>query len=224
MPWEQSLIDNLDAAFNESDVRGFTFDAVSNEARLLLEVLALPEAGPIDPDVRRVILMSGIARIEIRLRLDTAEPGPVIPLASLDALSRFFDSLTFADSMYGWEFVDVEQPSAWWTGDTSLIATGASPAASHTLLWFTECGDGTERFALGGVVEFADMDVERADGTPIALEDFALAGARWWKAFNDRDPRLSVPAQHGVSRAARTWWPDRTRESVVVEAGEWDRG
>lgn len=221
--WGQSLIDKLDAALNEASVRGFAFDG--DEARLLLEVLALTEDGRVDPDVRRVIVMSGVGRIDIRLRLDEPEPGPgpLIPVPSLDALQRFFDSLTFAHSMYGWAFVDVQDPNQWWSGETSLSVPGSSAATdSHTLLWFTECGDGTKVYALGGIVAFTTMSVERANGSPIALQEFADDGARWWKAFSAGDPQVSGQAQQATSQAAQVWWPARRARSAVVPAGEWN--
>ena len=40
------------------------------EARLLVEVEALPEVGPIDPDPRRAIVMSSVESIEVTVRSD----------------------------------------------------------------------------------------------------------------------------------------------------------
>jgi hypothetical protein len=54
--WDQGLIDRLDLAFNESQVCGLHFDQARAEARLLVEVLALPQVGLTDPDPRRVVV------------------------------------------------------------------------------------------------------------------------------------------------------------------------
>lgn len=109
MEWGQELVDQLDLALNESQAGGLRFDADAAEARLLIEVLALPEVGPIDRDPRRVLVLSGVSSIEVILRADRGGAlGPVLPLESLDALERFFTSLAQADAMYGWSFIDVE--------------------------------------------------------------------------------------------------------------------
>jgi hypothetical protein len=43
--WDQWFVDLLDLALNESRVCGLQYDAEAAEARLRLEVLALPETG-----------------------------------------------------------------------------------------------------------------------------------------------------------------------------------
>ncbi len=79
--WNQRLVDGLDLALNESQVCGLRFDAPARVAQLLLEVAALPEVGPIDPDPRRLLLLAGVSRIEVILRHEQGqEPGPVVPL------------------------------------------------------------------------------------------------------------------------------------------------
>jgi hypothetical protein len=60
--WNRKLVDQLDLAFNESTVCGLQFDESAAEARLLVEVLALPEVGPIDRDPRRVWSCSPMLR------------------------------------------------------------------------------------------------------------------------------------------------------------------
>ena len=66
--WDQRFVDLLDVAFNESRVCGLQFDAGAAEARLRLEVLALPETGhprPLDADPRRVVVLSGVPAVEV---------------------------------------------------------------------------------------------------------------------------------------------------------------
>jgi hypothetical protein len=214
--WDQGLVDRLDLALNESTVCGLRYDADAGEARLLIEVDALPEAGPIDPDPRRVVVMSPVESIEVTLRTHRVDGyGPVMPLDSFDDLERFFAGLKWANAMYGWEFVDVADPGPAWQVEPSLQARRGGGVAAHSLRWFTECGktsgDGEPRsYVLQGVVWFADLRVERADARPVSLEEFAADARRWWDAFQGRDARVSVAAQRQAHAGAASWrsWPD----------------
>lgn len=171
--WSWPLGHRLDLAFNESQVCGLQFDHERAEARLFVEVLALPEVGPIDPDPRRVAVFSDVSVVEVVLRRDdVSDLGPVLALASLDAVESFFVSLGQADAMYGWSFFDVEDPGEKWNVSPSLVLQGsAADAPVHTMLWSTECGrpgsgDEWECYFLQGVIRFSDLRVERADGRP----------------------------------------------------------
>ena len=212
MEWGQDLVDQLDLALNESQVCGLRFDAGAAEARLLLEVLALPEAGPIDRDPRRVLVLAGVSSIEVVLRADRdGALGPVLPLESLDALERFFASLGQADAMYGWSFIDRDSAGEVWNVAASLAAASSEPqAAGHTLHWFIECGrpgpgEDWERFLVQGVIRFGSLRIERADGRPVPLEEFLADARRWWDAFERRDARLSADAQRQAQAGAASW-------------------
>jgi hypothetical protein len=210
--WVGELTDRLDVALNESQVCGLSFDADAAEARLLVEVLALPEVGPIDRDPRRVLVLSAVASIDVMLRSEGDNVlGPVLPLESLDALEAFFASLGQADAMYGWKFIDRGDVGEDWEGPASLALASSQPqAAGHTLHWFTECGrpgptKDWERFYLQGVIRFGNMRVERADARPVPLEEFVAGGRRWWEAFERRDSRLSGDAQLQAQAGAASW-------------------
>jgi hypothetical protein len=139
--WDQGLIDQLDLALNESTVCGLRYDADLGEARLLIEVEALPEVGPIDRDPRRAVVMSSVESIEVTVRRDRVGGyGPVVPLGSLDDLEQFFAGLSWAHPMYGWEFVDVAVPGPAWQVEPSLRVKPGRGVAAHSLRWFTECG------------------------------------------------------------------------------------
>jgi hypothetical protein len=178
---------------------------------VLLEVLALPEIGPIDPDPRRVMVLSEVSSMEVTLRREMrSEPGPVLPLESLDALETFFASLGNADAMYGWSFIDVADVSDNWKASPSLVEQTTRQQASHTLHWFTECGrpgaeDTWERYGLQGVIHFESLRVERADSRPVPLEEFEADARRWWKAFNGHDARLSSEAQQRAQVGVASW-------------------
>lgn len=212
--WSRELADRLDLALNESQACGLSFDADAAEARLLVEVLALPEAGPIDRDPRRVLVLSGVASIEVILRAEGDDGlGQVLPLESLGALEEFFTSLGQADAMYGWEFIDRGEAGGVWDVPASLSVVSSEPqAAGHTLHWFTECGrpgpgpeKDWEHFFLQGVIRFGNLRVERADARPVPLEEFAADGRRWWDAFERREIRLSGDAQLQAQAGAASW-------------------
>lgn len=127
MDWSKDVIDGLDVALNEADVRAIRYDAATAEAELLVDVAALPETGPIDSDARRVIRMSGVTTLEFRLTRDDGSHGPVLPIASLDAVHEMFETAAWAYSMYGWAFVDIADPQAWCRAEPS----GRSRSSSH---------------------------------------------------------------------------------------------
>jgi hypothetical protein len=153
-----------------------------------------------------------VSVVELVLRRDE-EPdlGPVLPLASLDAVESFFASLEQADAMCGWSFFDVEAPGVRWNVSPSLVLRGSTEVASaHTMRWFTECArpvprDGCERYFLQGVIRFNDLRVERADGRPVSVEEFTADARRWWEAFRGHDPRLSTEAQTQANANAASW-------------------
>jgi hypothetical protein len=209
--WNQQVVDGLDLALNEARVCGLRFDPSRAEASLLLEVLALPEIGPIDPDPRRVTVLSEVSSLEVILQREMRSgPGPVLPLESLDALETFFASLGNADAMYGWSFIDVADPSDNWKVSPSLLEQTSLQQAKHTLHWFTECGrpgpeDRWEGYGLQGVIHFESLRVERADSRSVPLEEFEADARRWSNAFNSRDARLSGDAQQRAQASATSW-------------------
>ncbi len=226
--WDQGLIDRLDLALNESTVCGLRYDVDRGEARLLVEVEALPEVGSIDRDPRRAIVLSSVESIEVTLRSDRVGGyGPVLPLGSLDDLEQFFAGLSWAHPMYGWKFVDVADPGPAWQVEPSLRVGAGGGVAAHSLRWFTECSSaggtgGPGSYVLQGVVWFAELRVERADGSSLPLEGFLADGARWWKAFREGDSRLSVQGQREAASASLRWRHWSASSSVIVPAGEWD--
>jgi hypothetical protein len=226
--WDQGLIDRLDLALNESTVCGLLYDADRGEARLLIEVEALPEVGPIDRDPRRAVVMSSVESIEVTVRSDRVGGyGPVVPLGSLDDLEQFFAGLSWAHPMYGWELVDVTDPGPAWRVEPSLQVRPGRGVAAHSLRWFTECGSAgrtgePQGYVLQGTVRFADLRIERADPGSLPLGRFLADGARWWKAFREGDSRLSGQGQREAGSVSLRWrnWP--ASSSVIVPAGEWD--
>jgi hypothetical protein len=169
--------------------------------------------------------MSAVSSVEIILREDTPEGlGPVLPLASLDEVEALFRTVRWAHSMYGWAFIDITDISDQWLVRPSLVVPGKQSHAAHTLHWFTECGGGEGEdmmaYYLQGAIRFDGLRVERADGTPIPVNEFVAAGDRWWKAFSERDGRLSVQAQKDDAAAGSpSWRPQLAMETAIVPAG-----
>ena len=199
--------DELEVALNEATVAGLRAEpgaAVS----LLLHVLALPEEGPPDPDTRRALVFSGVSRVRVLLRRDVpgeVDYGPALRLADLAAVEEFFASLTRTGDLYGWEFLDAPDLVADWPPEVSLDLTlGPAGAGTRSLYWFNECGTADGSFCIEGLVEFTDVAARRADGTPLAIEDFVADGRRWWDAFHGGDPRVSPAAQRALP-ASPSW-------------------
>jgi hypothetical protein len=231
MQWTPELLGGLGGAVEEATVFGIVRDVDETVCRVLLEVVALPEIGPIDPDPRRVLVLSGVTCVEVLLRRDPAPAveglGPAIPLSSLGDLDRFFASLAWTYAMYSWEFIDdTENPKDRWPAEPSLRLVVEGGSGAHSFYWFTECGVEQNpgefvSYLLEGIIWFDHASVERGDGSALPLEEFIADAYRWWRAFREGDARLSVDAQRAATERAPSWRPDRgPRSTTFVPAGE----
>jgi len=217
--WDEDARQAVDATLSESDVLGIRPEPSSSWCDLLLHVLALPEAGPIDPDARRILRLTLPAQVSVLLRTETFVPrtgqmgsvgfGPVIPLADLDAVEDFFASLTWWESMCGWKFLDDQSLTDDWPDQPSLTLDVRRTAGSHLLYGFNECGPNegstTASYCIEGTVTFEDLEVLRADETPQPLAEFIADGRRYWHALHGRDERLSVEAQRAAQARTPSW-------------------
>jgi hypothetical protein len=199
--------DGLEAALDEATVVGLRAepdDAVS----LLLHVLALPEAGPPDPDTRRALVLSGVSRVRVLLRRDEpgqVDYGPALPLRDLAVVEEFFASLTRTGDLYGGEYLDAPDLCADWPPEVSLdLRHGSAGPETRSLYWFNECATADDTFCIEGVVEFSVAAIRRADGKTLPIEDFVADGRRWWHAFRAGDPRVSTAAQQTLPPSP-TW-------------------
>ena len=193
--------DGLEVALDEATVVGLR-DEPDGAVAVLLHVLALPVAGPPDPDTRRALVLLGVSRVRVLLRRDVpgqVDYGPALPLADLAAVEAFFASLTRTGDLYGGEYLDAPDLCADWPPEVSLdVTSGPAGAGTRSLYWFNECAAGDETFCVEGVMEFADVIVRRADGTPLPVAEFVADGRRWWQAFRTGDPRVSAEAQRAL--------------------------
>lgn len=196
MDWsDPRLRDRMDEALNEVEIVGVRQNAEGG-ADVHVLTLGLPADEPNPPDPRRILRCSGVGEIAVLLRSGLGEPRvdrPAIPLADLDELDRFFAELTWKDAMYGWRFIDVPGWTDDWPDPVSLRVRGPESAADHTLYWFTECGRSAPypgSFSLEGSVSFRRIEVLRANGTPVVLEDFFADAERGWdEVFARRSTR-----------------------------------
>lgn len=202
----------IDVALNEADVLGVRLDQAGAWCDLFLHVLALPEAGPLDRDARRILRLTMPGQVRVLLRPDRVEPdgyGPVIPLSGLDAVEDFFASLSWSGAMYGWKFLDDPSLTRDWPARPSLTVQIRPGQAPHSLYWFNECGrteaDASAAYCIEGTVTFQDLEVMRADASPQQLDEFIADGQRHWQALHHRDPRLSVEAQQSAQDGTPSW-------------------
>jgi hypothetical protein len=227
--WDDQEREGVDAALNEADVLGVRLESSGAWCDLLLHVLALPEAGPIDPDARRVLRLTSPTRVAVLLREERVVPrenrepgigyGPVIPLAGMAAAEEFFASLTWSGSMYGWKFLDDPSLTRDWPAGPSLAIDIRPGPGSHSLYWFNECGTTGHgepaAYCIEGTVTFEDLAVLRADGTPEPISEFVAGADRYWRALHGRDERLNVPAQRAAQDGTPSWRA-HLRNSVTI--------
>ena len=220
MRWDADTLAAFDAALNEANVLGVSLEPTGAWCDLLLHVLALPETGPLERDARRILRLTFPAEVKIMLRAwQQAGNGPVVPLADLDEVENFFASLTWADAMYGWRFLDAPELADDWPAQPGLDLTVRDGAGSHSLYWFSECGrnlgDSPAGYCIEGLVTFEDLQVFRADESPQPL-DAAIADAdRYWHALHAGDSRLRVEAQRSAQAGTPSWRP-YVRNAVMV--------
>ncbi|MBO0804448.1 MAG: hypothetical protein J2P25_15405 [Nocardiopsaceae bacterium] len=222
MQWDEETRGDVEVALNEADVLGIRLDPSGAWCDLLLHVLALPEAGPLDPDARRILRLTLPAQLRVLLRADqagTAGHEQVIPLADLDAVEEFFASLSWSWSMYGWKFFDDPSLTHDWPTQPSLTVAVRPGAGSHSLYWFNECGrkegDTNAAYCIEGTVTFEDLEILRADATPQPLSEFIAGGRRYWQALHSRDARLSVEAQRAAQDGTPSW-RSHARDTVTI--------
>lgn len=222
--WDDDSRSALEVALNEADVLGIRLEPQGRWCDLLLHVLALPEAGPIDPDPRRILRLLSPTDVRVLLRKDRPDGyGAAIPLGDLNDVESFFESLSWAGSMYGWKFFDEPALTADWPRNPSLAIKLRSQPAEHSLFWFNECGRDEQQdkvsYCIEGLVRFDDLQVLDADGRGLSLEAFIADGHRWWEALHCGDDRLSVEAQHRAQGGAQTWRPRLAQTTVTTISG-----
>lgn len=224
MDWHDETREGLEMALNESDVVGIRLDPSERYVDVLLHVLSLPVSGPLPKDGRRVLRLT--APSELRFLLRTGPVGeqpsdhPAVPLPDLTAVERFFDSLAWGGSIYGWRFFDDSELTSDWPVKPSLTVQLRDTPALHSFYWFNECGveQGVETtsYCIEGTIAFDDLLVLDASGNEISTETFIADGVRHWEALYVHDARLSTGAQRAAQQGAPKWreWATGGRSAI----------
>lgn len=220
MRWDDELHGRLEMALNESTVQGLRLVDDTNVVDVLLDVHALPRTGPVDPDRRRVLRCRGTSEVRVLLRPDQPDDNTtVLELADFGAVEEFFKRVSLPGSMYGWEFIDDPALTDHWPESPSLTLALGTHEANHTFFWFNEClcgsGDDTLSYCIEGTVSFDELEVLRADGTPVALPTFIDDGVRWWDGLRSGDERLNTDAQRAIEQHG-VGWRSSSRGMYVV--------
>lgn len=214
--WDEQTRAGLEMALNESEVLGLRIVLSDSACELLLHVCARPERVAKDPDPRRVLRLLRVTRIRALLRDDRQVGyGPAIPLADLNEVESFFSSLGGWDAMYGRGFLDRPSRSGDWPQQPSLTVDLRAGRSSHSLYWFTECWrpDDDVRYCIEGTVDFDDLEITRADGTPEPVEEFVAEGRRWWEVLFGRSGH---PPQAQVTPVDAPSWREPRPGTTVV--------
>jgi hypothetical protein len=148
---------------------------------VLLTVLARDETGREIADPRRTLVLSGVSRVAASCRVPTTGGGAAHEVVGLD-LDGLRELLRRSGGgpIYGWEFIDAD-PRAWadWREHLSLdLRLGGR--GGHCLDLFQELHG---KAVLDVRVWFADLAVLSSDGSPLGVDEFVAAGARWWEAM-----------------------------------------
>ncbi|MFF0489208.1 hypothetical protein ACWDSJ_04215 [Nocardia sp. NPDC003482] len=184
----------LNTALAEATCLGVTADPAAARIRLELEVLTLPtdgQGGQLD-DRHIHLTLTGVSRVAASLRMqnwDDIEPK-VFPL-TLEGLGEAIASFG-GSALHGWDFIDVDD-SSWslWRELLSFDTALSDRPAAHVLEFSQQ--EGVDPRELDVRVWFENLEIETADGRPIAAADFVAGGKRWWKAHDSCDPRTMLP-------------------------------
>jgi hypothetical protein len=211
--WDDATRERLETALNECEVVGVRLDPAGGHVDVLLHVIALPEAGPLVTDGRRIMRLERPAELRFLLRRDRIDEPlatqPAVPLADESAVEDFFESLSWGGSIYGWHFFDDPGLTSDWPANLSLTVAVRPDGGTHSFYWFNECGiqgDGdAETFCIEGTITFDDLAILDAEAREMPIETFIADGVRHWDALYAHDDRLSVDAQRESQVGAPTW-------------------
>jgi hypothetical protein len=183
------LEDELNVALNEATMLGLEFDPESRRIGLTLSLLALPEGPEPMTEPRVLFLFGNIKRVIVSFR-DGAWNDPlarVLPVEP-DALLAVCRELG-AQAIYGWEFLGgAERALAEWGDRISL--DWRAPEAEASTYSFAAFQEGVERH-LDFAFWFDTIECRTPSGVPVALDELAAAGRRFWDGVHAGDQRTS---------------------------------
>ena len=183
---------------------------------VLLTVLARDETGRETADPRRTLVLAGVSRVAASCRVPATDGGAdevvdLDPEGLRELLRR-----SGGGPIYGWKFIDAD-PRAWveWREQLSLdLRLGGR--GGHCLDLFQDLHG---KAVLDVRVWFADLAVLGSDRSPLGVEAFIAAGARWWEAMyagerSDLAPSIAAAAPE----PRRQPWDPVSAYSPVVDS------
>jgi hypothetical protein len=143
------LTHKLDIAFEGSEVTFFKVSEDGTEVELFVEVLSLPESGPMGEDPRRIVVFKNASsfRALVRQKADPERKAwkemVTLPLRDIPHLNELIASLEFKDDMTNWRHFDAALRTEDWPDQISLETTLSGNGGSHSFWW------GFEGFRVG---------------------------------------------------------------------------
>ena len=197
MDLSPQLAQNLSIVLNEATLRDVECDQALGTAHIVLDVLTLPEVGPVPQDRALELRLAPLGRVVASLRAGfwNRADAPVLAM-TIDSLGEVVRSFG-GRSVYGWEFFDLHptQPEPW-MNRLSFEWQGDAAAMQHSLTLFQE-GDGDRHLDLR--IWFRDLQLWSSGGLPLDPDDVIAGGKRFWDALHANDPRTEgfgiVPLQ-----------------------------
>lgn len=193
-----SQIAGLNTALNEATLNDLSIDVSDRVARVVLQVLSLPEEGraPGNPRVELHLFPVGHVAASLRYGRWDDRSAVVEPVAveHLGDVVRSFGG----EPIYGEEFFDVpdEEDFDQWSDRLSLNLHLGTDGLSHTLTLFQE-GSSPDRH-LDIRIWFEELLVLGSARQEIALDVFIAGGERWWERFWEEDPRTEGYGMHPI--------------------------
>jgi hypothetical protein len=182
------LTHKLDIALEGTEVAFFNVSEDATEVEMFVEVLSLPESGPMDEDPRRIVVFKNASSFRSLVR-QKADPERrdwkemvALPLQDIKQLNELIASLQIKEEMTDWRHFDAPERTERWPSEISFDATLAGQGRGALLWWgfegWREGGWPSASMFLEGVIRFDEVEVFRAGREPLAVEQFADEGTQ----------------------------------------------
>lgn len=186
--------DELNRSFNESRITGFSIDRELKRVSVVFETVCMNEDGTIPEDTRVVISFINVCRLAgilklVELNNETFRTESFQPEELNERLLSYN-----GESMYGWEFINVENPDLKfeeWQSDSSFdVQLIDCPTNVNTIDIFSEHFS-SECKSLDIRIWFEKIEIESLEGEPISTQEFIDRGTRGWNAIFKGNNRMT---------------------------------
>lgn len=176
--------DALGVALNEATLLGVEIDEAQRGVGVTFSVLTLPKSGPAPSDTRVQFVFQPVGRVIASLRKgswnDARAEIESFAASEMNAVVQSFGGVP----VYGWKFFDVDETESW-LDQPSFDWGSREDGMQHHLTLFQE---GHERH-LDLRIWFDRFVICDPYGNQLSIDEFCAGGQRWWKGFNEGDPR-----------------------------------